>query len=156
MSGLSELIALGKEIGLEGSDLQSFVLENEAREREERVKVREARRMELEAERSRQEFELKKLELQRGRRENDDLAQTVKPSFPKLPVFDENTDSIDAYLLRFERLAASAKWEKEIWAISLASLLQGKALDTYQLMSPSEAKDYEEVKQALLKFPVHS
>lgn len=155
MSGLSELIALGKEIGLEGSDLQSFVLENEAREREERVKVREARRMELEAERSRQEFELKKLELQRGRSENDDLAQTVKPSFPKLPVFDENTHSIDAYL-RFERLAASAKWEKEIWAISLASLLQGKALDTYQLMSSSEAKDYEEVKQALLKFPVHS
>lgn len=151
MSGLRALIALGKEIGLEGLDLQTFVKEKEAAEREERAREREARQRELEAERARQDFELKKLELGRGRRENDDLSQAVKPSFPKLPVFDENTDSIDAYLLRFERLAASAKWEKEMWAISLASLLRGKALETYQLLSPGEARDYEEVKQALLK-----
>lgn len=72
-----------------------------------------------------------------------------KPAFPKLPVFNEATDSIDAYLLRLERLATSAGWEKAIWAVSLASLLQDRSLETYQQLSPGQAKDIECVKEAL-------
>ncbi|XP_068207505.1 uncharacterized protein [Palaemon carinicauda] len=73
-----------------------------------------------------------------------------KPSLSKLPIFNDITDSIDAYILRFERLAISAGWSKDIWAVSLASLLQRKALETYQHLSPVEAKDFDCVKEALL------
>jgi len=73
------------------------------------------------------------------------------PKFPKLPLFNDQLDSIDAYLLRFERFATSAGWEQDVWAVSLSSLLQGKALEAYQHLSPTEVKDYDSVKGALLK-----
>ena len=102
------------------------------------------------------ELNLKELELQlqveKSTAEKNDVSESkCKPSLPKLPVFNEVTDSIDAYILRFERLAVSAKWDKTIWAVSLASLLQGKALETYQHLSPVEASDFDCVKEALLR-----
>ena len=167
MSNLSNIVDLAREIGLEGEELKQFVLRKESEEkeaiararedeREARAQAREDRKLELEleAEKSRREFELRKLELEarRGGSGDRQVAEaTRRPAFPKLPVFNETSDSIDAYLLRFERLASSAKWDKDVWAISLASLLQGKALETYQHLSPAEAQDYEEVKAALLK-----
>ncbi|KAK3862952.1 hypothetical protein Pcinc_031223 [Petrolisthes cinctipes] len=120
--------------------------------------MREQRNLEIEAEKVKQEVQLKRLQLEaqktaaENRSFSDNVIETIcKPAFPKLPVFNESQDSIDAYLLRFERLVTSAKWCKDVWAISLASLLKGKALETYQHLSPAEAKDYDEVKDVLLK-----
>lgn len=167
MSTLAEIIQLGKEMGLEGPDLQQFVKQREdslredrAREREDRAREREAHQLQVEMEEKEKErrFELRKLELEneKARLANTNNGEKHKsgmctPAFPKLPVFNENTDSIDAYILRFERLATSAGWDKAIWAVSLSSLLQGKALETYQHLSPAEAKDFDCVKEALLK-----
>ena len=119
MSNLSNIVDLAREIGLEGEELKQFVLRKESEEREARAQAREDRRLELEAERSRQEFELRKLELEarRGGSGDRQVAEaTRRPAFPKLPAFNETSDSIDAYLLRFERHATSAKWDKDVWA----------------------------------------
>ena len=36
---------------------------------------------------------------------------------PKLPSFIDVKDELDSYLLRFERYAENASWEKDTWAI---------------------------------------
>ncbi|KAK4312202.1 hypothetical protein Pmani_016355 [Petrolisthes manimaculis] len=126
------MIKLAKEIELEGEELKEYILMRDKEQREERVKMSDQRNLEIEAEKVKQEVELKRLQLeaQKAAAENRSFSanaiETIcKPAFPKLPVFNESQDSIDAYLLRFESLATSAKWCKDVWAISLASLLQG-------------------------------
>ena len=119
-------------------------IEKEKREKDERALEREFRKQQLEVEKL-------KLQVQSSGKGKDNETESCKPSLPKLPVFNDTTDSIDAYILRFERLATSAGWNKDIWAVSLASLLQGKALETYQHLSPAEAKDFDCVKEALLR-----
>ncbi|XP_047475992.1 uncharacterized protein LOC125029857 [Penaeus chinensis] len=161
MTSLSELMKFGKELGLTGENLQEFVREEQSKERErfelereERAKEREARKVELEMEPRVKELELERLRLQVQSDESEKYevkAEVFKPALPKLPVFNEANDSIDAYILRFERLATSAGWDRDVWAVSLASLLQGKALETYQHLSPMEARDFERVKDALLR-----
>ena len=42
---------------------------------------------------------------------------------PKLPAFVDEKDELDSYLIRFERYAKNAKWEKFTWAIKLSVLL---------------------------------
>ena len=37
--------------------------------------------------------------------------------FPNLPVFIDQKDELDSYLLCFERYAENAEWEKNMWAI---------------------------------------
>ena len=51
---------------------------------------------------------------------------------PKLPSFIDEKDELDSYLLRFERYAENASWEKDTWAIKLSVLLTGRAMDVYQ------------------------
>ncbi|XP_068240734.1 uncharacterized protein [Palaemon carinicauda] len=165
MSTLKEIVSLGKEMGYEGDDLRDFVekerlireralarereMEREEREREREEREREREERAVEREIRKQQLEVERLKLQMQGNEKD--SSLCKPSLPKLPVFNDITDSIDAYILRFERLAVSAGWSKDIWAVSLASLLQGKALETYQHLSPVEAKDFDSVKEALLR-----
>jgi hypothetical protein len=69
---------------------------------------------------------------------------------PKIAAFDER-DDIDSYLRRFERYAEVQHWEKSEWAIYLASLLKGKALDVYARLPTDEAQNYGSLKDALLK-----
>jgi hypothetical protein len=69
---------------------------------------------------------------------------------PKITAFDER-DDIDSYLRRFERYAEVQHWEKSEWAIYLASLLKGKALDVYARLPTDEAQNYGSLKDALLK-----
>ena len=53
----------------------------------------------------------------------------------KLSFFDENKDSINAFLTRFEKYHTVLKTGKEERAIYLAALLKGKALDVYSRLS---------------------
>ena len=53
---------------------------------------------------------------------------------PKLPSFIDDKDELDSYLLRFERYAENASWEKNTWAINLSALLTGRAMDFYTRM----------------------
>ena len=69
---------------------------------------------------------------------------------PKLPSFIDQKDGLDSYLLRFERYAENASWEKDTWAIKLSALLTGRAMDVYTRMSDADASDYDKLKKALL------
>ena len=69
---------------------------------------------------------------------------------PKLPSFIDEKDELDSYLLRFERYAENASWEKDTWAIKLSALLTGRAMDVYTRMSDADASDYDKLKKALL------
>ena len=69
---------------------------------------------------------------------------------PKMTPFDER-DDMGSYIHRFERYAVLQKWKKDDWAVYLAALLKGRALDVYARLAPSQASDYEVLKQALLR-----
>lgn len=75
----------------------------------------------------------------------------MQPRSPKMPHFDESTDDMDAYIRRFERYAISQKWEHDFWATNLSTLLKGRALDVYALLSPDQSTDYEILKTSLLQ-----
>ena len=69
---------------------------------------------------------------------------------PKLPSFIDEKDDLDSYLLRFERYAENASWEKDTWAIKLSALLTGRAMDVYTRMSDADTSNYDKLKKALL------
>ena len=69
---------------------------------------------------------------------------------PKLPVFCDGKDDMDAYLQRFERYAENEGWEDGCYGTYLGTLLSGKALEVYSRLPASEAKDYYKLKEALL------
>ena len=112
----------------------------EDEERETRRQERKLRKLEMEAELLKQkeaieaakrehEFEIARLAAASagGRPEvREDRAKA-----PKLPSFVDGKDDLDAYLQRFERFAARAKWEKTGWASKLSALLSGRALEVY-------------------------
>ena len=70
---------------------------------------------------------------------------------PPQPHFVDVKDNLDEYLLRFERYASVAKWNRSTWATQLSLLLSSKAEEVYNRLSPEEAIDYERLKVALLE-----
>ena len=162
-----EAATLGREMGLSGSELSNFVTATLdeiklERERDERLKKLENERLEIE--RLTKEKE-RKLELEHQYKleqikasnaikgENLEVAGNpfggVIPQI-QLPSFNEEKDSFDAYINRFEMMAKSQKWSKDQWALCLMSLLSGTALETVQRMDPSEMVDYDKVKETLM------
>ena len=60
----------------------------------------------------------------------------------KLPLFNDEKDDLDAYLIRFERACAAFEIRPEFWSTQLARLLQGRSLDVYQRLSSEEVDNY--------------
>ena len=92
--------------------------------------AKEQAKIEAEKELALKELELKAQQSQAGA----SLAATPPPrnkdaKSPKLPSFIDEKDELDSYLLRFERYAENASWEKDTWAIKLSALLTGRAMD---------------------------
>ena len=106
-------------------------------EAEEKKRADEIRFAQIEAEK---ELALKELELKAQQSQaGASLAATPPPrnkdaKSPKLPSFIDEKDELDSYLLRFERYAENASWEKDTWAIKLSALLTGRAMDLYTRM----------------------
>ena len=132
----------------------------EDEERETRRQERELRKLEMEAELLKQKEVIEaakrehELEIARLAVENADGRPEVREDrakAPKLPSFVDGKDDLDAYLQRFERFAAKAKWEKTGWASKLSALLSGRALEVYSRLSEEAAQDYDRVKLALMK-----
>src|ERR1043165_8935867 len=204
-------LKLGRDLGIEGDELKSFVKERQAELREERAKEREdkkarelleieearskrqaederaKRQMEIDEERAKRkaeeeqtkrriDLELKKLETELKikeieaktasdkRQTRDSNAMFVTDSEEgnsgnngngmrdiKFPNFNENKDCLDAYLLRFERTVEAYEVPQKLWALKLASHLEGKALEVYQRLSSRDAQDYECLKEQLLE-----
>ena len=69
----------------------------------------------------------------------------------KLPLFNDEKDDLDAYLIRFERACAAFEIRPEFWSTQLARLLQGRSLDVYQRLPAEEVDNNESLKTQLLK-----
>ncbi|XP_069138991.1 uncharacterized protein [Argopecten irradians] len=174
MTTLKELIDIGTDMGLKGTSLAEFVRDEQARERDQRQHEREEAR--AEAERAHELLVLKEnrqLEKEREERaiqehlrkcellslqekqsvRTDSLSQSLPSTRgPKLPSFDDERDSMDSYLQRFERFATTQKWDKATsWASNLSVLLKGRALDVFSRLPVDQSLDYEVLKTALLK-----
>ena len=168
MADLKELLSLGKQLGYDGVELQTFVkdemMRNEQREKEKHEREREERRLaremekeriagEMEKERIAGELEKERIALERARIESSgSTAQSsTAPRMTKIPIFSEKTDSIDAYLHRFEIHATSKGWKREDWAGALHLLLTGTALTVLHGMTVEDSGNYDKLKDALLK-----
>ncbi|XP_064478117.1 uncharacterized protein LOC135391692 [Ornithodoros turicata] len=67
-----------------------------------------------------------------------------------MSAYDEKKDDLDAYLMRFERIADGQKWPKEQWAAALSMCLSGEALSVFGRLPASDCNDYAKLKEALL------
>ena len=118
---------------------------------EERRIAAEERKAELEVEKLRLELEARRLyQSHNGEQLNQGLVENVVRTPPLLSLVD-GKDNLDEYLLRFERYASVAKWNRSTWATQLSPLLTGKTVEVYNRLSPEEAMDYERLKVALLE-----
>ena len=168
-----------EDIGFEGKDILEYIKEQQKLDREERAPWRNIRMAELQAEEKKRadelddrrradeikvqmakieaekELTLREMELKAQDQASGSSATTPPPrnkdaKSPKLPSFVDEKDELDSYLLRFERYAENASWEKDTWAIKLSALLTGRAMDVYTRMSDADASDYDKLKKALL------
>ena len=119
---------------------------------------------ELEEKKLQKELEEKKLQLEKEvkmaelKAKEGGQAPVVKEGDPfwdtdphiKLPSFNEEKDSFDAFLTRFENVAVAQKWPENQWAIYLSSLLTGKALDVIHRMDAAQQTDFAKVKETLI------
>ena len=122
-----------------------------AAQAEERRIAAEERKAELEVEKLRLELEASRLsQSQNGEQFNQGLIENVVRT-PPIPSFVDGKDNLNEYLLRFERYASVAKWNRSTWATQLSPLLAGKAVEVYNRLLPEEAMDYERFKVALLE-----
>ena len=104
------------------------------------------------------ELKIKEMELQAQQAQAQATAGSATTPPPrnkhakslKIPSFIDENDELDSYLLRFERYAENASWEKDTWAIKLSALLTGRAMDVYTRMSDVDASNYDKLKKALL------
>ena len=117
--------------------------------------AKEQAKLEAEKELKIKEMELQAQQAQAQVTASASLAATPPPrnkdaKSPKLPSFIDEKDELDSYLLRFERYAENASWEKDTWAIKLSALLTGRAMDVYTRMSDADTSDYGKLKKALL------
>ncbi|XP_038049737.1 uncharacterized protein LOC119723244 [Patiria miniata] len=157
-------IKIGQEIGLEGMELVQFAREREQLqekkqrehyEREERRIEREEKQQVREHEREMKAYELRIVQEHAPVSSDPGASSTFRyprssAKTPKLPCFNDQTDDMDAYLRRFEQFAELNSWPEEEWGLSLSALLKGKALEVFSRLPVEKAKDFSEIKTALL------
>ena len=156
-SEIESLTTLGRNCGLEGKELLEFVCtereklrkDNERIARDERAYQLELRRQELE--KAQLQVSLETAKHASVSSDDGNPVSRYRARAPKLPLFDETHDDLDAYLQRYERYAMSQEWDKDDWAINLSALLKGKALEVYSRLSLNDVSNYESLKEALLK-----
>ena len=168
MADIIALVAAAEKMGYKGEDLKSYVEEHqkfqetEARDQRalerEKIKEKEADRA-LEEERIRLERDKLKsnemLEMERLKVKREELSRVpgeeTKFAKIKLPMFEEHKDSFDSYISRFENVAKMRKWGKEEWPTHLSLLLTGRALDTFFGLSETQQRNYDVIKEALMR-----
>ena len=101
---LEKLVHVGETLGLSGSELKTFIKEEQERMRDERAEERERVKEERELVQMKLELEKTKLtSVENGNHTGQASGTTSR--VPKLPIFVERKDQMDAYLNRFERYA---------------------------------------------------
>ena len=155
---LAQLLELGERMGYQGKELRnsppflSLQRDVEAIERDESTIARDEQRQEKERE---HKLEMRRLELEaarlQGRGDFHNNQQHSRASAPKLPIFHQERDGLDAYLGRFERYAEAQNWLRDQWCTNLSALLTGKALEAYYQLDTDDAGNYDKLKEALLR-----
>ena len=140
-------------------EAKKLVAETETKKLE-LVAETEAKKIEADTKRMEIELEMKRLDIQRieveaagqSQRPHDrDSNHTPRIFAPKLPVFREDKDDIDAFLHRFETQAESLKWKKDLWPMYLAAVLEGQALSAYHDATKDGPVPYDDLKKELLQ-----
>ncbi|KAL8620854.1 hypothetical protein ACOMHN_047025 [Nucella lapillus] len=143
------------------SEMENRKIEAEMENRKIEAEM-ENRKMEAEMEKLRLEMSLreKELEIRRVAIESEDSdAPSAIPGHhrpnhaprPQLPKFSEGSDSMDAYISRFEVFARSQGWPEREWAMILSALLTGKALNIFSTLPAVQQSDFDCLKKALLQ-----
>lgn len=168
---VEKLTDTGIKLGYKGEDLREYVRSEREQLQLQRAEERAERAAERGAKEEERIFKEKEMienekfmkakeheiimlmKLEEMKKETTGLAnaEKVKAKPPKLPMFNDEKDDLDAYLQRFERYANIQSWKKEDWALNLSALLSGKALDVYSTLPASESKSYDVLKKALMK-----
>ena len=160
MADIERLTAAGEKLGYSGAELRTFVNEHLEREdkhrqqeeeRQERALVREERRRADELAAKKLEIELLTLQNQNQEVGGQSRQRGTSAKAPKLPLFQEAKDDLDAYIGRFEHYAEAQKWPRGDWATNFSALLTGKALEVYYRLPTDKSNDYEALKDALLE-----
>ena len=117
-------------------------------EREERRETREMEKLRLE-----KEIELEKIKSQQldSESKHNEPTGTNTTKFIKIPKFDDKSDTMDAYIHRFEFLATSKNLDKKHWSVCLSQSLSGASLEVLQSMTIADAGDYDKLKTKLLE-----
>ncbi|XP_068215900.1 uncharacterized protein [Palaemon carinicauda] len=165
MSTLSELTAIGKELGLSGSDLAYFIKEQQEFERAKRAEQRDAEREQMEAEkailaekRALMEADKERLELEISLKSSKSDETSMSASVPAkfsdkwgtklIPKFSES--DVGKFFVAFEKVAHQLAWPKELWAVLVQSAFSGKAQVVYAALSAEDSGDYDIVKKMVL------
>ena len=137
-------------LGLKDNAITEFVLkqqETHFRNVEQQKERDERQRERAEKERD-HERAMERLRLTKDRNESRSSGTSFTPTFadaalkPTLPVYRDGED-LNGYLVRFERVAELLNVPNEQWAIRLAGLLTGKAVEIYTSLTKEESADYE-------------
>ncbi|XP_068250710.1 uncharacterized protein [Palaemon carinicauda] len=165
MSTLSELTAIGKELGLSGSDLAYFIKEQQEFERAKRAEQRDAEREQMEAEkailaekRALMEADKERLELEitlkSSKSDETSMSASVPAKFSDkwgtklIPKFSKS--DVGKFFIAFEKVAHQFAWPKELWAVLVQSAFSGKAQVVYAALSAEDSSDYDIVKKMIL------
>ncbi|XP_070203437.1 myosin-10-like [Littorina saxatilis] len=113
----------------------------------------DAKRLEADTEARRMDLEFKKAEAQQstGGNAGGRSGPSIRPQYPKLPMFKEDKDDIDSFLFRFETHAKANKWNDSEWATYLSAYLEGGALSLFHSLFSTGTLSYEDLKKELLK-----
>ncbi|GFO42458.1 gypsy retrotransposon integrase-like protein 1 [Plakobranchus ocellatus] len=140
----------------EEAERQAREKKEEAERQERKEEADRKERLELEKIKLDAEMKLLQAKIEAGIIKNEPEGNGAKSSdagakHPKLPNFQDGRHDLDIWLTKFERFAESNGWSREKWSSSLCALLTGRALDCYGRLSAEQAKDYNKVKEALMK-----
>src|SRR5215469_13673362 len=103
----------------------------------------------VENEKQRQ-HEILMMQMQQGNN-NNQRERIINIDIIKIAPFNEEKDKIDIYLEKFERIAKESNWDENLWTRKLAPSLTARANDVYVNLNEEDSKDYEKLKEALLK-----
>ena len=171
MADVTAFAKLGKDFGLAGSELLSWVngqmdiaQRNREQERQQLDKEREERALVRahEKELAQQKHELEVLKVTQAHElamaqavntrsdvDNDNKVYSVAPSPIKLPVYKDGED-FSAFLSQFEAICELACFAVESYPVRLGSVLSGRPLEIFISLDIETRSDYDSLKSALL------
>ena len=73
----------------------------------------------------------------------------VESCYKSLPLFEEK--DIENFFRLFERKARELEWPRDKWHLIAQNAFKGKALEAFSVLDDEQARDYDQIKQAVLR-----